>query len=258
MPFEITLPQPTLSFKKAPHTYLSDIMPLSTYELEKDTRLDVSSIPVYHNDALISNNAPPPIPKESKSYTFKQLFTSLGFFSNHVSPQEPTLVEKQPLQTEEEDQPMGDDPLHIVLNTNLVEPQPRYSPLKSTYIMSLEKLRRYRERPIVEILLIHQTMSKMQSSVLVDNLHPSLIERRVMERAAFLRRVGKATCPQVVPAPLPVTSKQQYVPPPPPYFCFEKERDTSQDLEQSNDDDDDDDVPLGLLQHHLQKNENIH
>ncbi|KAK9727457.1 hypothetical protein K7432_001791 [Basidiobolus ranarum] len=257
MPSEITLPPPALSFKKAPHGYLTSLISLSTYELEKDTKLDVSNRPFNHSDAVSSAHVQTLTPKEAKPYTFKQLFSSFRFFATSTE-EEKLSSEDMFDEFEKEGQTMHNDLLHMALNADLHEQRPGYSPVKSAYIMSLEKLRNCKERPMVQVLLIHQTMSKLQCSVTVDGLHPSLIERRVIEKAAFLKRVGKATYSQIAPVPTPVTPKLQYIPPPPPYSRFESRITGANGLEEEKDDDDDDDVPLGLLQTYFQNRQISH
>ncbi|ORY07119.1 hypothetical protein K493DRAFT_310342 [Basidiobolus meristosporus CBS 931.73] len=256
MPSEITLPPPTLSLKKATHSYLTGLTPLSAYELEKDTKLDISNAPFNQMDITGSTDVAAPKTKETRAYTLKQLFAGLRLFTTTA---EDKLSSEEKLfeEFENEGQTLGDDMLHLALNADLLEHRPDYSPVKSAYILSLEKLRNCKERPMVQVLLIHQTMTRLQCSVTVNGLHPSLIERRVLEKAAFLRRVGKATYSQVAPISTPTLSKQHYIPPPPPYSRFENaEVVNAEEIIDSGDDnddsDDDDDIPLGLLQTYFQ------
>ncbi|ORX90028.1 hypothetical protein K493DRAFT_318247 [Basidiobolus meristosporus CBS 931.73] len=238
MPSEITVPKPTLSFKKAPNTYLADIISLSPYDLEKGTKLDVFKSPFNYADALFFNKPTPLIPKESKAYNLKQLFASLKIFTTPASAVE--IIEEKPPLLPVADLTQVDTPPDLPAFT---EERPAYFPIKTMYLLSFEKIRNCKGRPIVDILLIHQTMSRLQRSGLLYEVHPAIIERRIIEKAAFLRKLNKARYPQIISAPL----KQQYTPPP-PYFRFDNEsKDTGAERKC-----DDEHVPLAVIQSEFQ------
>ncbi|KAK9707941.1 hypothetical protein K7432_009915 [Basidiobolus ranarum] len=110
-------------------------------------------------------------------------------------------------------------------------PGPQY-----TYRISIQKLQQSSRRPLVQVLLIHQTITKATLKLRSEGIHPAQLMRE--QKLAVVKNPNR-TGPVVRRRSFPILQRQ---PPPPPYSSVDGKKK-----------DQDDDVPLGLLRREFLK-----
>ncbi|ORY06548.1 hypothetical protein K493DRAFT_310494 [Basidiobolus meristosporus CBS 931.73] len=91
-----------------------------------------------------------------------------------------------------------------------------FSPLKQVYLNSMKKLQNSKERPLHQLLLIHQTILKVNSTAFATGVHPLLLHRRLSERTILPKTVNRNS-PVSGRHPLATCFKASNSVPPPPY-----------------------------------------
>ncbi|KAK9728489.1 hypothetical protein K7432_001030 [Basidiobolus ranarum] len=92
-----------------------------------------------------------------------------------------------------------------------------FSPLKQVYVDSMKKLQNSKMRPLHQLLLIHQTILKVNTTTFATGVHPLLLQRRLSERTILPKTVNR-TSTQSGRHPLASSLKANSIPPPPPYY----------------------------------------